>query len=123
MKYLTASLEDYVEMIYILGQNNMQVGITDVAEAFGVSKAGVSKAVKSLKSKDLVMQEKYGKINLTPSGTRVASMIYEKHLMISKFLTKVLGVDPKTAEIDACKIEHILSPETVMGIKKLLKNN
>ncbi len=120
MKYLTASLEDYLEIIYILKQNIGSVGVTDIAKAFSISKPSVNKAIKILKSEEYVVQEKYGKISLTERGEKVAEEVYGKHKILSEFLTSVLGVCEQTAEIDACKIEHILSKETVLSIEKFL---
>ena len=119
---LTASLEDYLEIIYILSEQGLRVGITDIAKALMVSKPSAAKAIKILKNENLVSQEKYGKILLTKEGEKAAIAVYDKHKVISKFLNKVLGVSEKTAEIDACKIEHILSKETVNGIKNYLRN-
>ncbi len=120
MRYLTSSLEDYLEIIYILKQNNESVGITDIARALSISKPSVNKAVNALKSKEFVFQEKYGKINLTEKGEETAKSIYKKHKILSKFLIEVLDLNSKTAEIDACKIEHILSRETILGIERFL---
>ena len=121
MECLTASLEDYLEIIYILYENLSRVGITDVAKALGISKPSVTKAIKTLKNNSLVIQEKYGKIILTPEGERVAEEVYSKHKVLRKFLSEVLNVSSKTAEIDACKIEHIVSKETLEGVKNFLK--
>ncbi len=117
---LSASLEDYIEVIYILDQQGFSVGITDISSELSISKPSVTKAVKLLKSKGLLFQEKYGKINLTVEGKKVAKEIYQRHQILSKFLVDALGVSKKTAEIDACKIEHILSRETIGKIKKFL---
>ncbi len=121
MKYLTASLEDYLEIIYILGQNSKSVGVTDIAKALFISKPSVTRAVSTLKDEKFLNQEKYGKISLTEKGIQAAKTIYDKHKIISEFLTRVLGIDSQTAEIDACKIEHILSHKTIKSIENFLK--
>lgn len=122
MQYLTASLEDYLEMVYILGQNGCAVGITNVANAFLISKPSVSKAINTLKAKGYVTQEKYGKIELTEEGLKEAKNIYGRHTTLNKFLSEILKVDSKVAEIDACKLEHVLSKETLDKIEDFLKN-
>ena len=122
MRYLTSSLEDYLEIIYILKQNSESVGVTDISQALSISKPSVNKAVNVLKLQGFVFQEKYGKIDLTEKGEGIAKSIYKKHRILSEFLSEVLGLDSKTAEVDACKIEHILSRETLSGIEKFLKN-
>lgn len=123
MRYLTPSLEDYLEIIYTLKKNNESVGMTDIAQALSISKPSVNKAVSALKLKGLVFHEKYGKIDLTEKGENIAKSIYKKHRVLSKFLSEALGLDSKTAEIDACKIEHILSHKTISGIEKFLSKN
>ena len=122
MQYLTASLEDYLEIIHILRQSTPDVGVTDIAKAMGISKPSVTMAIKSLKNNSLVIQEKYGKIVLTPEGERVAESVYSRHKVLRKFLSEVLEISSGTAEIDACKIEHVISKETLEGIEKFLEN-
>ncbi len=121
---LTSSLEDYLEVIYIIHKNGNHARITDIANILSCSKASVNQAMNALKAENLIMQEKYGKISLTPKGVEVARGIYEKHEILSKFFTKVLGVSPEVGEIDACKAEHILSNETLESIRNfLIKSN
>ena len=117
---LTASLEDYLEIIYILQQGDKNVGITDISRELKISKPSVTKAIGILREERLVVQEKYGKISLTDEGVSTAKEIYKKHKILSKFINKVLGVNELTAEIDACKLEHVLSAETLLGMKKYL---
>ena len=117
---LTASLEDYLEIIYILQQGDSVVGITDISRELKISKPSVTKAIGILRSEELVIQEKYGKITLTEKGVLAAEEVYKKHKILSKFINKVLGVNERTAEIDACKMEHVLSAETLLGMKKYL---
>ena len=123
MQCLTASMEDYLEIIHILRQSMQSVGVTDIAKALGTSKPSVTRAIKSLKNNSLVIQEKYGKIVLTPEGEKIAESVYSKHKVLRKFLTRVLNISVGTAEIDACKIEHVISKETLDGIEKFLKNH
>ncbi|MBR2579406.1 MAG: metal-dependent transcriptional regulator [Clostridia bacterium] len=123
LQYLTASLEDYLEIIHILRQSVQNVGVTDIAKALGLSKPSVTRAIKSLKNNSLVIQEKYGKIVLTPEGEKIAESVYSKHKVLRKFLKEVLGISEGTAEIDACKIEHVISKETLEGVEKFLKNH
>lgn len=123
LHYLTASMEDYLEIIHILRQSIESVGVTDIAKALGISKPSVTRAIKSLKNNSLVIQEKYGKIVLTPEGEKIAESVYSKHKVLRKFLKEVLEIGEGTAEIDACKIEHVISKETLEGIEKFLKSH
>lgn len=122
MQYLSSSLEDYLEIIYILMQNSDSVGITDIAKALSISKPSVNKAINLLKEKGYICQEKYGKIIFTDKGINTAKSVYKKHNMLTVFLKDVLGVSKKTAEIDACKVEHVLSNETILRMEYFLKN-
>ena len=64
----------------------------------------------------LVTQEPYASIKLTEKGRRVARHVLDRHTLIRSFLVK-LGVAEKTADRDACLMEHILSAETLDKIK------
>ena len=119
-KSLSGSMEDYLEVIYIIEQSGSEAGITDVAKFLSFSIASVNRAINTLKAESMVVQEKYGKVKLTPKGREFAKKVYEKHKILSEFFIKVLNVSPKIAEIDACKAEHILSSETLESIKTFL---
>ena len=116
---LTESLEDYLENIYIINLEKDEVRITDVAKYMSISKPSVNRAVRTLKSQDLICHEKYGKIILTEKGKMLAEKIYLRHRILTDFFIKVLNVDPVTAEKDACKIEHILSQESMEKVAEL----
>lgn len=117
---LTYSLEDYIEVIYLLQQRDTGVRTTDIANYLSFSKASVNRAINTLKLENMVIQERYGKISLTEKGIKIAEEIYEKHKILSKFFREVLGVDSDTAELDACKAEHVLSAKTLTSIEKFL---
>lgn len=118
---LTGSLEDYLEAIYILKKDNGEVRLTDIALEMECSKPSASKAVLLLRKERLVLQEKYGLIKLTPEGEKTAENIYFRHRILVNFLTNTLGVDLKTAQKDACKMEHIISPETLYRLVSYMK--
>jgi DtxR family Mn-dependent transcriptional regulator len=123
-KKLTESIEDYMETIYLeYDKNKKGVRITDLALKMNVSKASANDAVRKLKALGYVEHERYGQIFLTDSGMDTACTIYEKHRFISQFLEIILGVSSKTADEDACAIEHIISDETFEKIKVCLKKN
>lgn len=119
---LTKSIEDYLEAILIVEKRDKKVKSVKIAELLGVSKPGVNKAMNVLKDNNLIDKADYGDITLTDKGREIANRIYEKHLLIKEFLI-ILGVSEETAEQDCCKIEHILSDETLTQIKKFVKNN
>ena len=66
-KCLTGSLEDYLEVVYIIEQSGKEARLTDIANFLSFSKASVSRAINTLKAENMVLQEKYGKIVLTLS--------------------------------------------------------
>jgi DtxR family Mn-dependent transcriptional regulator len=121
MKLLTDSNEDYLEAIYILNLKNGKVRSVDISKHLNVSKPGVNKAMNVLKENGLIDKDYYGDIYLTSKGESIAKKIYEKHTTIKEFLI-TLGIDEETAEIDCCKIEHVISERTFLAIKEFIKN-
>lgn len=113
---LQESGEMYLETIYILSKKMAAVRSLDVAEYMGFSKPSVCRAVGLLKSGEYIVVDKDGYITLTAAGEDVAHKIYERHTVLSDFLVR-LGVDPKVASEDACKIEHDISDESFEAIK------
>lgn len=114
------SEEDYLETILILMERMPAVRSVDIAEEIGYSKASISVAMKNLREKKYIEISKEGYITLTPVGKEIASEIYERHKVITNLLI-ALGVDPKTASEEACKIEHDISAETFEAIKNHVK--
>ena len=119
MKLLTDSNEDYLEAIYILKLKNEKVRSIDIAKYLNVSKPGVNKAMNVLKENGLIEKDYYGDVCLTKKGEDIAKKIYEKHTTIKDFLLKI-GTKEDIAEIDCCKIEHVISEDTFKAIKKHL---
>ena len=113
---LQESGEMYLETIYVLNKANTHVRSVDISEHMGYSKPSVSRAVHLLEEKGYIAIED-GFITLTQEGVSLAEKIFERHTMISSMLIR-LGVDPKIAADDACKIEHVISDESFLAIKK-----
>lgn len=111
------SAENYLETIYILSKKLPVVRSVDIANELGFKKSSVSIAMKNLREKKHITVTDAGFIYLTDSGKEIAELIYERHLSLSRWLVS-LGVNEKTAEEDACRIEHILSRESYNAIKK-----
>ena len=114
---LTSSMEDYLEAVFMLQKQKGYARCTDVAEHLGVKKPSVSRAVKELSKMGYLMKEADGTLSLTKAGLRLAEQIYEKHRFFTERLIAA-GVDPKTAEQDACEIEHAISAESFQKLKK-----
>lgn len=111
------SAENYLETILMLSKVRPVVRSVDIAEELGYKKSSISVAMKNLREKEQITVTKEGFIYLTDSGREIAEMIYERHELLTKWLTS-LGVDEKVAAEDACKVEHVLSKETFEAIKK-----
>ena len=113
--------EDYLETILRLYRKQGYVRSTDIANAMNYTKASISRAVKILKEDGYIYLDPNKMIFLTEKGTQKAVEIYERHEMLTQFLTEVLGIDAETAEHDACHMEHALSDSTFQGLKALLE--
>lgn len=113
MNKISSSLEDYLEAIFILTQESGKTRPADIADLLAVSRPSVSRAIGMLKEAGLVDHESYGQVSLTSKGKSQAHSIMRRHLLIKRFLIDSLGVDEKTAERDACRMEHVMSPKTI----------
>lgn len=111
------SAENYLETILMLSKVRPVVRSVDIAEELGYKKSSISVAMKNLREKNHITVTKEGFIYLTDSGKAIAEMIYERHELLTNWLT-YLGVTPEIAAEDACKIEHVLSKETFEAIKQ-----
>ncbi|MBR7087837.1 MAG: metal-dependent transcriptional regulator [Mogibacterium sp.] len=109
------SAEDYLETMLILEEQYGYIRSIDIARHLGVTKPSVSYAVKRLKESGYINMEANGPITLAPPGRKIATRIYQRHKALKTFL-ETLGVDPDTAEEDACKIEHVISHDTYVAI-------
>ena len=105
------SAENYLETILVLSKKKPVVRSVDIADELGFKKSSVSVAMKNLREKNHITVTPEGYIYLTESGQKIADMIYERHEFLSSWLIS-LGVDPETATSDACRIEHVISPES-----------
>ena len=111
------SAENYLETILILGKRLPVVRSVDIANELGFKKSSVSVAMKNLREKNHISVDDSGFITLTASGRDIAEMIYERHRLLSSWLTS-LGVPADIAAEDACRIEHVISPESFGAIKQ-----
>ena len=126
MTNLTSGLEDYIEEIYIAQINNKPLKAAELARKLNISRASVSEALAKLVEKKVINYNRYETISLTNEGIEKAQKVLEKHNLIEEFFEKVLGIDKKEASENACKIEHIISQNVLVEIKKFTdfcKNN
>jgi DtxR family transcriptional regulator, Mn-dependent transcriptional regulator len=120
---LSSSMEDYLEAIFEIEKTTAAVRVRDVAKRLGVTMPSVNGALKNLETLGLIRHEKYEYIELTPEGNIEAARIAAGHRVIRSFLTEVIGVDEKTAEEEACRIEHVLSPGTTSKLTEYMEQN
>ena len=111
------SAENYLETILILRQRIGAVRSIDIVNELEFSKPSVSVAMKNLRENGYIEMDTEGYITLTDKGRAIAETIYERHTLISRWLI-TLGVNPKTAVEDACRIEHVSSRESFDAIKR-----
>ena len=116
-KKLSSSLEDYIEAIYNLSNSEGKVRSIDIARNLGVSRASVSEAVQKLAKDGLVDYTKYDDVAITSKGKKTAEEVISRHKIFTEFFAKVLGVEQKEAEENACRIEHVISPAVYINLK------
>ena len=114
---LYASGEDYLETILILHREMGMVRSVDVSRHMAVSKPSVCHAVAVLQEGGFLAVDGDHFLHLTEQGRIIAEKIYERHRFFTDRLIEA-GVDPKTAEADACRIEHVISEETFRRLKE-----
>ena len=114
------TIEDYVELVYNLQKKKERVHTNDIANVLDVNPASVTEIFQKLSTEGYIDYEKYSGVTLTEKGKRIALQIKNKHEALRDFLL-FLGLDEKTAEKDACEMEHILHPDTMNVIVKFVE--
>ena len=117
---LSPHMEDYIETIAILSEKNRVVRVKDIASLLKIKMPSVTSALNKLKELGLIDYEKYGFIELTENGNTISNRVLSRHLCLKEFFSRVLNIDDEQSEIEACKIEHHITPETCKRIHKLL---
>ena len=117
--HIQESGEMYLETIYRLLKTRSHVRAIDVGEYMGYSKPSVSRAMGLLKKGEYITVDADGSIALTEKGIEVSEKIFERHTLITELLVR-LGVSAETAADDACKMEHVISDETIEAIRKFV---
>jgi DtxR family Mn-dependent transcriptional regulator len=119
--WLSDSLEDYLEIILALEKRNKVARVKDIAEEMGVLRGSVTSALKKLGQKDLINYEPYNYITLTPKGAAIAKEVRRRHDVIKDFLINVLQINPEKAEINACRMEHVMDKTCVDRLVQFIK--
>ncbi|MBU0497477.1 MAG: metal-dependent transcriptional regulator [Candidatus Thermoplasmatota archaeon] len=114
------TIEDYVELIYILQHEKQKVHTSDIANTFDINPASVTEMFQKLSKEQYITYEKYNGVTLTPKGKKIAIQTKQKHDTLKHFLM-ILGVTEAIADEDACRIEHTITPLTMEKLTKFVK--
>ena len=118
-KEVTHSMAHYLQAIAALSHADTPASVTAIADRLGVSRAGVTSMLRTLKNRDLVHHERYGDVKLTSEGRRLAARTERSRDVLTRFFVETLGLPPGTAEEDACMMEHLVSPATMVELVRL----
>ena len=118
---LQESGQMYLETIYVLSKEKTSVHSIDISEHMGYSKPSVSRAVNLLKTAGYIVMDEENFIALTDSGREIAKKIYERHTILTEFFVRI-GVDRETAAEDACKMEHVISDESLAALRRFIES-
>ena len=120
-KKLSSNMEDYLEVIALLKREESVARVRDISRLMNVKTPSVTAALNTLSKKGFIIHERYGYVEITPEGERLAQGIQGRHDMLLEFLTKILNIDFKIAVEDACKMEHSISPQTFQKLTKFIE--
>lgn len=119
-KKISPSREEYLKAIYKLSEKTQLVRSIDIAEYLGVTRPSVHNAVTRLQEEGMVIKPWGGEIQLTEEGRKKGEIITTKFRILRHFLNSCCNVSEPTASADACKMEHIISDESILALKKYM---
>ena len=111
-KKLSPNMEMYLKTILRLGFDNNPVRVKAIAESMGITMPSVSEALRTLKTKGLVLHPTYGEVKLSVRGRRLAEGVNDRFEVLQRFLVDILQVDESVAALEACEIEHVVGKGT-----------
>lgn len=118
---LSSSQEMYLKTIFLLCEEQKVARVKDIAANLNVTMSSVNGAIKGLTDRGFCRHSRYGYVDLTDEGRNAALAVLDKYRVITRFLHEILGVERKTADDDACEMEHIVSPQTLDRIGTFLE--
>lgn len=118
---LSASLEDYLEVIFHLEQSNRVARAKDIADQMNVQRASVTGALKALSGRGLINYSPYSYITLTVTGREIARDVIRRHRALKEFFMSMLQLSPEEAEANACRIEHAIDPQAIERLVRFLE--
>ncbi len=120
-KGYSPSMEDYLEAIAMLCGGRRAARVSEISRRLRVKMPSVTSAVKKLSEQGLVVHERYGYVELTAEGDRVAEDVIRRHKALSRFFAEALDINQEVAEEDACKMEHVISPLSLERVIKFIE--
>ena len=123
MEKLTASLEDYLEVISNHIDSKKNIRAIDISKELDVSRASVTEALKKLANKGFINYGRYDVISLTETGRQIAQNIISKHNVLQTFFKEILGLSKEEASENACKIEHVITENAFNKISEYLNRD
>ncbi len=111
-------MQDMLEAILRLNEEKGAARVRDLAELLQVHKSTVTAALKHLAREGLVQYSPYERVVLEPAGRAVAERVSGDHAVFARFLSDILLLDEKTADADACRLEHAAGPETIDRLRQ-----
>ncbi|PID70872.1 hypothetical protein CSB37_00040 [bacterium DOLZORAL124_38_8] len=120
---LSHSAAHYLMSIRQIEERKGYARLTDISFDLNISAASASQSLKSLLNKNLIKENEDKFFQLTPKGLTLIKAVEKTQKLALKFFTEILGVSPEQAETDACKIEHLLSPETSEKLEQFLNQS
>jgi len=118
---LTHSAAHHLLAIHELGeQYGGWARVSDIARQLGITRGSVSINLRGLKKRGLVETDEHHMVRLSVEGERYEAGLTAKKAAVQAFLTDVLNVSALQAEIDSCKIEHLVSEETLERLNEFL---
>ncbi|MFH0976939.1 MAG: metal-dependent transcriptional regulator [Spirochaetota bacterium] len=118
---LTSHMQDYLETIEILSRTQKVVRVKDIAKNLNIKMPSVTAALHKLEEMGLINYERYGYVDLTGKGKKIAENVYDRHTFLSEFFNKILKIERKRADDVACRVEHQLTSEACKQIFKLIE--
>lgn len=115
-KEVTHSMAHYLQAVAALKTEKGFAKVGEIADRLGVSKSGVTSMMRALQSRGYVDHERYGCVELTPTGRKLAERTESNRRVLSVFLSEILGAPEDVAQEDACMIEHLVSPEVMIEL-------
>ena len=119
---ISASLEDYIEAIHQISQEKQVVKAIDLSKRLEVKRSSVAEAIKNLQKRELVTYEN-NEILLTEKGLEIAKEVITRHTTLYNFFAKILNVDSEEAQLNACRVEHVITENAFKNLSKFVDEN